>query len=841
MPEINISVKGDGSTGIEALTTIIAKLDLLNAAAAKTSSQLDELHKTTANLDGMADSARKAGQGMKEVEQDTAKATSGFSGMVKGAADAYAGFNILSTALNKSIGLVADVNELGVASLRAKASLDAFSDGKAADYLEAMRASTKGLVSDQNLAAASSKALMLHVADGAEQMGILAKAGSALGLAVGKTATEGVDTLTLALSRVGHIQLLDNIGLDQKTIMDRFRELKAVTANEQDAWSQAVLENATSKTSKLESMFDGAGTAVDRLTAKWNNFKASASENVAVGLGAIINGVEAIDKHYREQATRTAPPPTALPLTPVSNESSLKASQGYKGGVNFVIDPATGGGYYEDNKGNPANPWMPVQPGGSTTPYGPGSNNKVGSGMSLRGAAYNNQMPDAPVHSWLGDDIDQRQQREKAYEASMWNKVRSGAMQNRADATSAAYKATTPQAYEQAMWDKVRPGAMQDQADVKNRMYDAVEGAKTLAPLVQGIAAGFSGAAREAQNLASGISAAAQNAKNFQSVKDAFGLTSGGIAGEIGAGLQSDFESYSEQMKKKIGTRPYGTSGFTPDMKAFNAQQKNESDQFRLAHMMDKNYTAEHKQFTYDQLGKKVAYEGSAKGGTSWGPAYTKGDYAADVEKMKRTLDDYAIASGQATKESLFFRDAQEQLSKQFQGGKISFDTEAKGLIALAEAARLGKTSLEDTYSVMLKTTGIQRDSTMWKAAFGGRKIVGADELAEGGQLAGKNTVEKEDPFAATKKGANDATNATQVLGNTAGTTALKIVASGLIAAAGLGPVMSAADSASSKLAGVVSILNRIQAAAFAISVNIQTSSSGGSGGNKTSSVRTAD
>src|SRR5258708_6644042 len=73
-----------------------------------------------------------------------------------------------------------------------------------------------------------------------------------------------------------------------------------------------------------------------------------------------------------------------------------------------------------------------------------------------------------------------------------------------------------------------------------------------------------------------------------------------------------------------------------------------------------------------------------------------KGDLALFDKEAKAAMDDYLIATGQATEASIKFRDIHASLSKAVTEGRMSLQQEASALEALGAAAKSGKTSLTD-------------------------------------------------------------------------------------------------------------------------------------------------
>jgi hypothetical protein len=192
--------------------------------------------------------------------------------------------------------------------------------------------------------------------------------------------------------------------------------------------------------------------------------------------------------------------------------------------------------------------------------------------------------------------------------------------------------------------------------------------------------------------------------RGFSSIREAFGLQSGGIGGELGSNMGSvqdvARQNFIDQERKK------GIGGKRLDS----------------------------------------AVEGF--------------DYSA-----KKAMDDYAVATGQATRESLALRDAKANLDSAVEKGSITWDQYSKGVLSLAQAARDGQTSLRDLYTLMknspdmadkyqgwLGTSNLDNPAATDKHL---RKMYNQGDFSEDGTAPGKK-IAASDPLAAQKQSIAD-------------------------------------------------------------------------------------
>lgn len=239
--------------------------------------------------------------------QDMAAAARG-AGKVGGMADLKAGFDMAMGAANTALQAIQkvtaaleDLNALGVRAGRADFALNSITSGQAVMYLENMRDATRGLVDDMQLATYATKGLGLGVISTADEAAKLAKYGSILGTTFLGDASKGVETLTLALSRVGLVQLMDNIGLSGENIRKTFNELKK-TMPEQQAWVQATFINAEKNVKAFEGALGGTGTALERIQKKAENFGQSIAKSFSKMVDEILAGVDRMDKAHQKTA-----------------------------------------------------------------------------------------------------------------------------------------------------------------------------------------------------------------------------------------------------------------------------------------------------------------------------------------------------------------------------------------------------------------------------------------------------------------------------------------------------------------------------------------------------------
>jgi hypothetical protein len=595
--------------------------------------------------DGTLSMLDQAGEKVGQFGQRAGQGQSGLAAFAAGALQAKAAVDLMGQALGTSLGMIDNVNQLGVASLRAKESLNTLSGGQADAYLRSMSEATRGLIPNIDLAHNATKALSLGLVTSADQAAKLARAGTILGMTLGGDAAQGVETLTTAMTRVGLTGLLDNIGLSGERVKARFQELRA-SLGDQGAWSAAVLEEAAKKAEKMGGALESTGSAVDRLKTKWENLKAAAAENVAFGIEATINFVTAINDLNQKKAVPTPEEKQRL----VEQAANPPA----KGSFQKMYEIYAGQAYAGEG---PFGPPVWTQSGMSPAPWA--------NQPSIRSLL--------PQMNLFDDRIDSAT---RSYMAQAQAVKLSQAAQAAAGVTPLAYGVTG------LIGDFVSSGgirglgqnpslqlALQGGMEVlghNKNITDSInlfvgnldrntEGFRLLAAAMPGIRSAFLDVQGAGNQLAAWWKKHVTDQKDYGSTQEAFGLKQGGIAGELTSGFEQALETRRADLVKRH----------------------------------DK------------ELGKF--------------------DIAA-----KDVMDQYRIATGQATTESIAFESITAKLNQRVAAGTVDIRKAGAEYLALANAVRTGHGDLSTMYSIMIKMGDLKAPKE-WTAMFG--KDFGADAL----------------------------------------------------------------------------------------------------------------
>jgi hypothetical protein len=682
---------------------------------------------------------------------DSVGKSSGAGGMIAGTAQMVQTATGLIAGATAAAAMIDKVNDLGAASIRTHNALDRMSEGRGDSFLKAMRDEVKGLVPDMDLAAQATKGLTLGVIETEEHAAMLAKAGAILGVTMGSTAAQGVETLTVALSRVGQTMLLDNIGLSANTVMKRFNELKGVMGD-QKAWSTAVLEDAAGKTKKLEASLDDVGTALDRNKIRFQNWAAGVAENVATSIDGIIRITEAANEAWQNsQIEKWKADAKLVAEMQATNENYVSPSRrGFK---------------------EAADNYSPV----------------------------NNEMYLSALASY-----------QRAYEAF---KAKQQLQNPATGGTNGQFGAVTdkdstlPNLFEMVLGKQVQ--AIQNQKGFNDMLNMALTPLNAMKTVFGDIA----------------------NTKVPSSISEAFGLSSGGIGGELGSGfnqtLQQQAQKYAEDQKKKVGTGGYYQYADTGTIKAFDEKAKADLDAYNnsLKNMNVELSAADmYAGKTADSLKKSMADQYAknqqkqrGKLRQTRGKVYSKKDYESDVatynKEMQKVADEYAIATGQATKESIKARDAQASLAKQFADGKLTLAQYKTEMLTLVDAIKGGAAGMEDYKDLQARLD--EETERRFNPNYGKDK-----GKQEGGEKSSN------DPAAPIKKSYEEAGKAVDTYTQKQESVAVSALATGMMASKNISPVNTAWVSAQKAVNDYLASQKAVDGSV--IHVSIATSVSGG-------------
>lgn len=174
------------------------------------------------------------------------------------------------------------LGEMGAQSQRMEAGFERLASGVGVSgqaMLRAMQEASRGTVSNADLMMAANRALVLGVADSAEEMAALVEAAIIRGRDVGVSATQAVNDLVTGIGRMSP-QILDNLGIvgAQQSIEAYAKSLGKTSEQLTDVEKKQALLNAVLASTKGVQVVDDAASSFERMDAAIQNAQSALGE-----------------------------------------------------------------------------------------------------------------------------------------------------------------------------------------------------------------------------------------------------------------------------------------------------------------------------------------------------------------------------------------------------------------------------------------------------------------------------------------------------------------------------------------------------------------------------------
>ncbi len=217
------------------------------------------------------------------------------------------------------------MGEAGATTLRTEASFERLAAGVGESgqaILQAMQAASQGTVSNADLMAAANRALVLGVADSAEEMAALTEAAIIRGRDVGVSATQAVNDLVTGIGRMSP-EILDNLGIANAS--GAFREYAAELGKTVDQLTEVekkqALVNSVLASTEGVSLVDDAAASFERMDAALANAQEALGQLFSPAVAAVAEAVaEAIAQGATIALNAAKTPATELEQTFASLE-----------------------------------------------------------------------------------------------------------------------------------------------------------------------------------------------------------------------------------------------------------------------------------------------------------------------------------------------------------------------------------------------------------------------------------------------------------------------------------------------------------------------------------------
>lgn len=237
------------------------------------------------SLDDLAEKGGDAATSVGDLDKNAKNADTNMR-FLRGAVEGF--ISVLS--LTKVIEFGAQLYQLGDQAIKARSVFQVLSGGSgdATVTLDKLREATNNTVSDVDLMTGANRILAMGIADSNDEMVTMVDTAVTLGQAMGLGPSEAIENFSLLMANQS-IPRLDSFGISAQKVRERMDELTASGMDTSEAFSMATMEQATIAMEKLAPVVDANVTAIDRVGTSLDNVKASAGENLATGVNAILD------------------------------------------------------------------------------------------------------------------------------------------------------------------------------------------------------------------------------------------------------------------------------------------------------------------------------------------------------------------------------------------------------------------------------------------------------------------------------------------------------------------------------------------------------------------------
>lgn len=579
----------------------------------------------------------KASQQSGQALDQTKQSTDSFA---KSATEAWSTIQAWTASLNAAGGLIDSEARLGESVLRSKAALDSLTGGGGDAYMSRLSAATRGTVDNLTLAHDATLMLSSGLADNADQAAKIAAIGSTLGSVYMNDAAGGV-TAFMNSMETGSTRGLKTLGINIAAVKDEAEKLKKSGLDAGDAMRQAMEDQGAAAVAKLDAKVVDATDQWDKFTTHLTDTSQDWASKFATSVNGIGSTLDLLNNKTIDinVVMHSAASEAGTPGTDLNNALAV---------IMGVIAPGsqpiiTSGALNPNLRGFSGNPW-----GAPGSPlYGP-PESAADTAAALdaeRQQAYLQAAANVPARS-----------RRELQQQDDWALADSTMLTGR------------------------RPVNWSDYYTAQALGMDA------QGPNARAMAWG-----------AGGISAGDLRTRDFNETAQLNNVSAGmGLQGPnaIAAQLLPDTMKQTAEVMKQAND---AAGSFDMTLAALSNN----------AHGFVANFQSLAQAFGTGSGGIGGQIEGGLTGAIAQRRAQLvkqgmgAGDLAAFDDTAKRNMEQYQIAIGQATPDSINFANAQESVNKAFEKGQISLDQATQKYLALAQAAKEGRTAASDIDAIL--------------------------------------------------------------------------------------------------------------------------------------------
>jgi hypothetical protein len=246
----------------------------------------------TSKLQILIEAKNSASPVLKQIANDAGGLEKSLSGIGAALSGAIAGIGAAQVA-----AMVVDMAKAGAEAERLGGSFDTLAQqaGESGDaMLAAMRDAAQGTIADSELMLSANRAMLLGVADSADEMAKLLEVAAARGKAMGETTAQAFSDLVTGIGRMSPM-ILDNLGItiDAAKANEIYAESIGKTvaqlsdAEQKQALLNAVIQSSTSLVQANKDAGNDAASNFERMDAAITNAKEALGELFSPAVAAI--------------------------------------------------------------------------------------------------------------------------------------------------------------------------------------------------------------------------------------------------------------------------------------------------------------------------------------------------------------------------------------------------------------------------------------------------------------------------------------------------------------------------------------------------------------------------
>lgn len=232
----------------------------------------------------------KGGQQAKSFLNDFASSMSSLNRVLS--------YGLFGLGVRQIADFVLETSKMGAQAERVRNSFQQWVGSDAGEWLEKLRAASRGMISDMDLMVGANQALMLQVTDDADTLAKLLEIAIIRGRAMGISTEFAFESIVRGIGRMSP-WILDNIGIVTGGAK-AYEEYASSIGKAADALSaaekrQALINKVIQQTPEGLKMLDDTAAIYERIDAAWKNIRRNMGEGLNISIKTVASGHDLAD------------------------------------------------------------------------------------------------------------------------------------------------------------------------------------------------------------------------------------------------------------------------------------------------------------------------------------------------------------------------------------------------------------------------------------------------------------------------------------------------------------------------------------------------------------------